>query len=205
MLDQRLRQVKEDLLTPLIRGPLRRVHPDQVTWAAFGLGLGSALAASQGSFRLALGLWMANRLMDGLDGTMARVRKIQTDWGGYQDIVLDHVVYACIPLGIAWSSGKTEVLLACAVLQASYFVNTISWCFLSALLEKRAAELVRSGQLTSVNMPAALIEGSETFLFFLAFLLWPQWAGQGFWLMSLLVCWGVGQRWQIARHLLSKP
>jgi len=203
MLDQRLRQVKEDLLTPLVRGPLRRVHPDQVTWAAFWLGLGSALAASQASFRLALALWLGNRLLDGLDGTMARVRNQQTDWGGYQDIVLDHVVYAAIPLGLAWASREPTVLLACAVLQASYFVNTISWCYLAALLEKRAAAQQRVGLFTSVNMPAALIEGSETVLFFLAFFLWPGWVGPGFWLMAALVAWGVGQRWRVARRLLA--
>ena len=203
MLDQPLRHAKEALFRPLVAGPLARIHPNRVTQLACFFGLASAAAAALGQFRLALSLWLINRLLDGLDGTMARVSGRQSDWGGYQDIVLDHVVYAAIPLGVACASSQSWVYLACAGLQASYFVNTISWCYLAALLEKRQSGAAQSGEMTSVTMPAALIEGTETVLFFCAFLLWPAWAGGLFVLKALLVSLGVLQRWSFACRVLT--
>jgi hypothetical protein len=87
-------------------------------------------------------------------------------------------------------------------LQAVYFVNTISWCYLAALLEKRQAGAQSGGEMTSVTMPAALIEGTETVLFFSAFLLWPGWAGPLFSIKAALVSVGVYQRWIFARNVL---
>lgn len=197
MLDGSLRPWKEKLLGPLAHGPLRGVTPDQLTWAGLLFGLLCAAAAAVGAWRWAVALWLANRVCDGLDGTLARVRGLQSDWGGYLDILLDHIVYAAIPLGIAVRVGCWP---ECAFLQATYFVNTISWCYLAALLEKRA---LRDASFTSVTMPAALIEGSETVIFFTMFLLWPQSAPAGFLLKGLLVSAGVWQRYRLARRLLS--
>lgn len=42
---------------------------------------------------LGLGLILANRLSDGLDGAVARVRG-PTDLGGYLDIVYDFLLYS---------------------------------------------------------------------------------------------------------------
>ena len=50
------------------------------------------------------GLWLgagrclANRLIDGLDGAVARIRG-PTDFGGYADIIADMVFYAAVVLG----------------------------------------------------------------------------------------------------------
>lgn len=203
MLDQSLRQAKEALFHPLMRGPLKRISPDIVTRWAFLVGLACALAAGLGQPGWALVLWWVNRFLDGLDGSLARAQQTQSDWGGYQDIVLDHVVYAAIPLGIAVSSGEGSVTLACALLQAAYFVNTISWCYLAALLEKRQQGAQTRGEMTSITMPPALIEGTETVLFFTAFLIWPDWAAPLFVLKALLVGVGVGQRWLFAAGCLK--
>lgn len=198
MLDGRLRSWKERLLAPVASGPLRNVSPDQITWAGFWLGLACAAAAAAGRYQLALLLWAANRLADGLDGTRARISGQQTDWGGYLDILLDHVVYALIPLGLAYQQGNWG---ACAFLQAAYFVNTISWCYLAAVLEK--GQKVERGY-TSVVMPPALIEGTETVVLFSLFLLWPEWSPLGFFLKGALVWVGVWQRLRHASAVLSR-
>jgi len=202
MLDHPLRHAKEALFQPLIRGPLARVDPNRITQWACAIGLLSALAASQGLYRWALVAWLFNRILDGLDGTLARVTQRQTDWGGYQDIVLDHLVYASLPLGIAFASGNILVFQACALLQACYFVNTISWCYLAALLEKRQHGAQVKQEMTSVTMPAAIIEGTETVLFFTLFLLLPNYATPLFLLKAALVSVGVWQRWLFARRVL---
>lgn len=203
MLDQPLRRAKEALFQPLIRGPLARLDPNRITQWACAIGLLSAISASLGLYRWALLAWLLNRFLDGLDGTLARVTGRQSDWGGYQDIVLDHLVYASLPLGIALASGNIQVYQACALLQACYFVNTISWCYLSALLEKRKHGSQTQQEMTSVTMPAAVIEGSETLLFFTLFLLFPKYAAPLFLLKAGLVSVGVWQRWVFARRCLQ--
>lgn len=46
--------------------------------------------------------------------------------------------------------------------------------YLSALLEKRGAGARASGEPTSVTMPRGLVGGTETVLFYSAFLLFPR-------------------------------
>jgi phosphatidylglycerophosphate synthase len=202
LLDQPLRQAKEALFRPFVNGPLSRLKPDWVTRCACGVGLVCALAAAFACYRLAFGLWWLNRFLDGLDGSLARAQGSQSDWGGYQDIVLDHIVYAVIPIGIAYSTQNPTNLGACSLLQACYFVNTISWCYLAALLEKRQLGAQARGEMTSTTMPPALIEGTETVIFFSLFLAFPAWCGWLFSLKALLVAIGVWQRWRCAREVL---
>ncbi|MFQ3614210.1 MAG: CDP-alcohol phosphatidyltransferase family protein, partial [Cyanobacteriota bacterium] len=88
MLDKVLRQWKERLLAPLLGTPLQQVHPLAITLAGFTVGLGSGTAAALGAYGWGLGLWLLNRLMDGLDGTLARLQRRQSDLGGYLDMLL---------------------------------------------------------------------------------------------------------------------
>ena len=78
-------------------------------------------------------------MLDGLDGTLARVPARQTDFGGYLDILLDFAVYTAVPTGLALGLGTAPALAACAVLVGSFFVNAASWMYLSAVLERRGA------------------------------------------------------------------
>jgi hypothetical protein len=50
-----------------------RVCPNVISVLAFVFGLGCALALVPGLNVVALTLWIVNRLLDGLDGTQARV------------------------------------------------------------------------------------------------------------------------------------
>ncbi len=174
MFDRRLRISKDRLLAPLIRFPLDRLHPNVLTLLAFGFGIAAAVAAWRGRFGTALALWGINRLLDGLDGTAARATHRQSDRGGYIDIVLDHVVYAAIPLGIARAINSAAEYQALACMFASFYINAASWMYLAALLEKRAAGAVDQRELTTVTMPGGLIEGVETIVFYTLFLLLPQ-------------------------------
>ncbi|NJN17299.1 MAG: CDP-alcohol phosphatidyltransferase family protein [Oscillochloris sp.] len=201
MIDKLLRVPKEYVLTPLAAA-LRPVHPNVITVAACGLGLACGLAAAQGMAGLAIGLWAVNRVLDGLDGTLARMHNKQSDFGAYLDIVLDHLVYAAVPLGLAIAAGTTGVYLALAGLLISFYVNGATWMYLAALLEKRARGATASGEMTSVTMPGGLIEGAETVVFYTLFLLFPGILGPLFWLMAALTLLTATQRvvWA-ARHL----
>jgi phosphatidylglycerophosphate synthase len=201
MVDKTLREPKELLLSPLVRGPIARLSPTAVTILAAIVGLAAAAAAWQGAYAAALLLWIVNRVLDGLDGTIARICGRQSDIGAYLDTVLDHVVYAAIPIGLALAADTPATYPALAFLLASFYVNGASWMYLAALLEKRRAGAAARGELTSVTMPAGLIEGAETILFFTLFLLLPHLVTPLFTLMAILVFFTAAQRtmWGVGR------
>ena len=99
MLDARLR--------PLIDPPLNAagrvlaglgVTANGLTFTGLALGLAGAASIALGHIGWGLALIIANRLLDGLDGAVARVRG-PSDLGGYFDIVADFAFYVSVPLG----------------------------------------------------------------------------------------------------------
>ncbi len=194
MIDKSLRESKDAFFASLVRGPVRRIHPTAITVLAAVVGLAAAVAAWQSASWVAVGLWLANRALDGLDGAIARASGKQSDLGAYLDIVLDYVVYAALPLGLALADGTTAALVALALLLASFYVNSASWMYLAAVLEKRRVGAAARGESTSVTMPSGLIEGAETILFYTLFLLFPGAIVFLFGLMAVLTLVTAGQR-----------
>ena len=201
MFDHYLRGLKDRLLAPLA-ALLRSVSPNVITLVAFVLGIASAGAASRGAWATGLAFWIANRITDGVDGTVARLSDRQTDFGGYLDILLDFVVYAAIPVGFAIQTTNRSVLVLAVVLEAAFFVNACSWMYLSAVLEKRAAGAEVRGELTTVTMPPALVAGFETVVFFALFFLFPSRVTLLFGIMSVLIGINIIQRLVWARRML---
>lgn len=205
MLDEKLRKLKDRWLRPLV-GVARRLSPNAITLLALAVGLVAAGAAAQRLYGLGLALWALNRLLDGLDGAVARETGQQTDFGGYLDIVADFVVYAAVPIGLFLGQPSVELGVSLALLLGSFYVNGASWMYLAAILEKRSAGASARGDLTTVAMPAGLIGGTETVAFYAAFFLWPSAARWLFLLMGALVLVGVVQRLVWARrHLAELP
>ncbi len=202
MFDHVLRLLKDRWLAPIARRIGPSVSPTTISLLAFLFGVGAAVAAYVGRDGLALTAWLVNRTLDGLDGTHARVHNLQSDFGGYLDIMLDTVVYAAIPLALAMYTHSEALLVAAVFLQATYFVNTASWLYLSAILEQRQAGAPASGELTTITMPPALIAGTETVVLFSLFLALPVWRVVLFWTMGSLVCVNVVQRLLWARRAL---
>ena len=201
MFDHLLRGFKDRLLAPLAL-LLRGVPPNAITLMAFALGIGAAAAAWRGAWMIGLALWVANRVTDGLDGTVARLAERQSDFGGYLDILLDFVVYAAIPVGFAIQSADRIVLVWAVVLEGAFFVNACSWMYLSAVLEKRASGASARGELTTVTMPPALVAGFETVVFYALFFVFPGRLAILFGVMSTLVGVNIVQRLVWARRVL---
>jgi len=204
MLDPALRHVKDRLLHPVARALGPRVHPHLVSLAGFGVGIGCALMLLWGEYAAGLLLWFLNRVLDGLDGALARAQRRQSDFGGYLDLLLDFALYALIPVCLALGApGPPAALLpALGALLGSFYVNAASWLYLAAVLEKRALGAASRGEATSVTMPTGLIEGTETILFFSLFILLPGALAPLFAAMAVLVLLTAAQRlaWA-ARHL----
>ncbi|MBA3342956.1 MAG: CDP-alcohol phosphatidyltransferase family protein [Gemmatimonadaceae bacterium] len=174
MLDNLLRPLKDRTLDPLARALGPAVHPNALSMLGLGAGLAAAMLALRGEYPAALGVWILNRFLDGLDGAVARARGRQTDFGGYIDILADFVVYAAIPaaivLGMPYDEDAYRALVA---LLGSYYVNAASWMYLAAILERRGRGAGARGDQTTVTMPAGLIGGSETVIAYVVFLMAP--------------------------------
>lgn len=177
-------------MSPIARRTPTAVHPTAISLVGLVIGLGAAAAAADARFTTALVLWLLNRALDGFDGTLARTQDRHSELGAYVDIVADFIVYAAVPLGIAVGRGGRDTWIAVAVLLASFYVNTISWAYLAAFMERRGA----SSGATSVVMPVGLIEGAETVVLFALMLAMPQWASAVMWVMAALVAITIAQR-----------
>ncbi|MEO5816371.1 MAG: CDP-alcohol phosphatidyltransferase family protein [Gemmatimonadaceae bacterium] len=201
MFDVVLRPLKERVFAPVTRAIGQRVSPMTLTLAGFVAGLLAAVLVARGAYRAALALWVINRVLDGLDGSLARAQGSQTDFGGYVDIVLDFVVYAAIPIAFVLASPALPLAIAALVLLASFYVNAASWMYLAAILERRDLGARVHDELTSITMPEGVIGGTETVLLYTLFFLIPDRLVVLFWIMSMLVMTSVGLRlvWAVRR------
>ena len=102
---------------------LTGVSPTALTGVGLLAGLAAAALAAAGLPLAALALWLLNRLLDGLDGELARAFGRQSDLGGYLDILADFTVYALIPLGLAFADGSPMTYLTLGVMLSVFYVN----------------------------------------------------------------------------------
>ncbi len=201
MFDTSLRRLKDRVGAPLARR-MTRVSPITISLIALLVGLLASYAAYQNQYHWAFGLWLLNRALDGLDGLIARLHAKQSDFGGYVDILTDFIVYAALPIGLAAGSPSNERYLALALLLASFYINTASWMYLAAILEKRAIH--DNDTQTTIIMPAGLIGGFETILAYCVFLLFPAYLTALFLLFAVLVFITILQRLIWAHKNVSK-
>lgn len=205
MFDNYLRGVKDRIGEPLA-ARADHISPNTITLAAFAVGLLAAIFAARSLYLWALGLWLLNRLLDGLDGLVARVQQKQSDFGGYLDILLDFGVYAALPIGLVMSAPTLDRYGALVFMLAAFYVNSASWMYLAAVLEKRSAQSVRDVAaprgLTTVVMPSGLIGAVETLIAYCVFLLWPNTIEVWYSVFGGLVLFTVAQRLVWARRVL---
>lgn len=171
MLDAALRRLIERPLAA-VAAPLARagIGADAVTWSGFALGLGAAAAIALGQPLLGLGLFLANRLADGLDGAIARQRG-PSDFGGYLDIVLDFLVYNA--LAAAFGLADPAAAPAALVLMLSFAGSGSSFLAYAILAAKRGRQTQARGRKSFYHL-GGLAEGGETIAFFVACCLLPQ-------------------------------
>ena len=167
-------------LRPLIDPPLNRlgsalarrgVTANAITFLGLALGLAGAAAISGGYFGAGLGLILANRLLDGLDGAVARANG-PTVLGGYFDIVADFAFYVSVPLGFGLvDPANTQAAL---VLVASFVLTGVSFLAYAVIAAERGARTDAHGR-KSFFYSTGLAEGGETIAVFITFALFPAW------------------------------
>jgi phosphatidylglycerophosphate synthase len=160
------------LTKPLIDAAAQRIHAagykaEHVTFAAFGFGMASTLLIALGWTVLAIIPLLAGRVLDGLDGAVARLTQ-PTDRGAFLDISLDFLFYAAVPLAFA-----TVDPLASAILLAAFVGTGTSFLAYAIIAEKRG-EKSNTYPSKSFYYLGGLTEGTETIACFVLMCLWPQ-------------------------------
>lgn len=191
MFDAPLRQFKDRVGAPLARR-LSRVSPTAISLIGLIVALLAAWSAYRQIYFAACAFWIFNRVLDGLDGLLARLHNKQSDFGGYVDILIDFVAYAALPIGLVAGSPSSERYLALAFMLASFYINTASWMYLAAILEKRAAHTADTD--TTIIMPAGLIGGFETIIAISIFTLFPVYIALLYSIFGILVFFTIFQR-----------
>lgn len=148
-------------------------------------------------WQVALGLIVANRLLDGLDGAVARIRG-PSFWGGYLDSLCDYLFYVAVPVGFAFAAPANE--LSALLLLASFTLTAVSFLALAAILAGR--DLGHGAKAFSYS--TGLMEGGETIAFFLAMCLFPALFPQLGLVFAGLCLLTVIQRLWLARKLLRR-
>jgi phosphatidylglycerophosphate synthase len=172
MLDAKLRPLIDPPLNAVGRSLARiGVSANMLTFTGLALGLGGAGAIALGNIWAGLALIIANRVLDGLDGAVARASS-PTALGGYFDIVADFAFYVSIPLGFGLlASGNT---LPALVLVASFVLTGVSFLAFAVVAAERGEETEAHGK-KSFFYSTGLAEGTETIAVFIAMCLFPAW------------------------------
>lgn len=172
MLDKPLQKA----LTPALQAVARQlvrvgVHADSLSWLGFALGLLAATAIAFQSYGVGLALLLASRLLDGLDGAVARLTQ-PTFRGGFLDITLDFIFYGAIVLGFALADAQANALPAAVLLAA--FIGTGSSFLAFAVMASQAGVADTAALRKSFHYLGGLTEATETLAAFVAMCWWPQ-------------------------------
>ncbi|PKL80102.1 MAG: hypothetical protein CVV27_00935 [Candidatus Melainabacteria bacterium HGW-Melainabacteria-1] len=159
-------------LRPLIARPLdllasllakTGLPPAALTWLGLGVGLSTLPLMAQHHYQAALACILLNRLLDGLDGALARRLQRTSPYGAWLDIVCDMLFYGAVVLGMALALPDHAFYSALLLFG---FLGTSSSLLAAAALFKPTDE-------RGLYFAPGLVEGSETLLFFVAFCLMP--------------------------------
>lgn len=173
MLDRKVLDKTRTLLHTLASALLaRNISANHVTIAGFVVGMCALPALLLDLPLLALVFIILNRLLDGLDGTLARMTT-PTDSGGFLDIVLDFLFYSSVPLGFALANPEQNALAAAVLIYA--FIGTgCSFLAFAVIAAKR--------EMSSTDYPnksfyylGGLTEATETIIVFALMCIWPEW------------------------------
>lgn len=165
-----------------------KISANSVTAMGFLLGMGAAgLIASQ-QYLPALALFLVSRVLDGLDGAVARQTRL-TDLGGYLDITLDFIVYASMVFAFALADPVRNALPA-AFLTTSFMAPAATFLAYAIIAAKRGITTDLRGR-KSLYYLGGLTEGFETILTISLMCLLPYW----FPIIAVvyaLMCWITG-------------
>ena len=174
----------------------RRISANTITLAGAVVGVGAAVSIAQGQWLAGLALVVANRVLDGLDGAVARHTK-PTAWGGYLDSLADYVFYIAVPLGFACASPVN--VWPALLLVSSFTLTAVSFLALAAILA--GSDMGHTQK--SFTYTTGFMEGGETIAAYILMCLFPGQFPLLATVFAVLCLVTVGQRLWLAHGLLS--
>jgi len=197
MFDARLRKLIDPALNRMATRLARSgLGANAITLAGAALVVPLFYALLQANWTIALIIIAANRLLDGLDGAVARINGPSL-WGGYLDSLCDYLFYIAVPLGFAFAASANK--LSALLLIASFTLTAVSFLALAAILTGR--DLGHGEKAFAYS--TGLMEGGETIAFFIAMCLFPGLFPQLALAFAALCLATVAQRLWLARRLLG--
>ncbi|MEY2848178.1 MAG: hypothetical protein RI885_843 [Actinomycetota bacterium] len=188
MIDQPLRRALDRPLSAIAAALDRPgITPDGLTLSGLGLGLASASTAALQWWWPAVTLWLLSRVIDGLDGSLARRRRSAAvsdssagttgEAGGYLDIVCDFVVYGAtvFGVGVGATAGFDAPWWPFALVLLAYYVNGAAFLAFSSIAE-RTGRTLDDGR--SLSFLGRIAEGTETIVVHSLWMLLPMFAWQ---------------------------
>ena len=175
MFDRHLQKLTQKPLSFFAKIILKYISANQITIIGFIFGLMMCLFIYLELFFLAIFFLILNRICDGLDGVMARL-KVPTYLGAYLDIVLDFIFYSAFIL-IFGLLDTNNIIISCLLLFSYICTGTT---FLAQAIIQPKLDLVQKDESIDIDIPksfyysAGLIEGTETILFMILCLLFPN-------------------------------
>lgn len=199
MFDERFRR----FIAPGLGRPARAlraigVTPNQVSVAGFLVAVGAAGAIASGRPVVGISLWLGSRLLDALDGAVAREGRAGSAFGGYLDVVLDMAAYSL--MAVAYAAGQPEQRMLWLLVLTGYVLAITTTAVLSSLLERR--QVAVPGNNRSVQFTPGFAEAGETSIVYVALALRPDWARWILVVWLVLLAATAVQRTLTARALL---
>ena len=185
MFDAKLRPAIDAMLKPAGHQLVRwGVTANQVTVFGGLMGLAAAVSIAFDALLIGLGFILVNRLADGLDGAVARV-KGASDFGGYLDIVFDFIFYSSIPFAFVLNDPANG--LAGCFLIFSFIGTATSFLAFAIIAAKRGIATESRGKKQFYYL-GGLTEGAETIMLLCIMTLMPSY----FSMLALgfgVLCW----------------
>ncbi len=174
------------------------ITANQITVVAAVLGLTAAALVAVQLTGLGIALWLVSRLLDGVDGMVARLSGQSSLFGGYLDITLDMLAYSAMAIAFAVAMPADVVLWMLVLL--GYVLAITTTLALSSLAEKADRQL---GGDRSIQFTRALAEGGETTAVYVVIALVPSVSRYVLVVWITLLAITALQRTTLARRLLG--
>ncbi|MFQ5451569.1 MAG: CDP-alcohol phosphatidyltransferase family protein [Nitrospinaceae bacterium] len=144
------------------------ISPNQMTLFSIGVGLAGAclLGIQQGILQITGAcLFLAHSILDGCDGELARIKFLQSRWGGLMDFWGDNIVHSAVFLALALEWSRRTHSLFPIVLGGLALLGTVasaSWVYWHTMRPKGDKEPLYTS--VSVNQEKSKVTEIADFL-----------------------------------------
>lgn len=171
MLDPYVRPLIDPPLNLIAKQLLRwGVTANTVTVVGFLMGLLTMTLIGMEQYGYAVIFLLLNRLLDGVDGAIAR-HSLLSDFGGFLDIVCDFIIYSGIVFSFALANSQNAFWSAFLIF--SFIGPITSFLAYAIIAAKKQKQCIRRGKKSFYHL-GGICEGTETAIILILMCLIPN-------------------------------